>query len=60
MGEFAIYEMDLHDEIQLWQGFYVVRVPGGWIYRNDTEQVGGHYASATTFVPFNTEFMGAK
>lgn len=51
-----LYAMELHDELEVWRGLYAIRVPGGWIYRHDQEQVGGHRQATTTFVPFDTEF----
>jgi hypothetical protein len=53
----AIYEMDLHDEIEV-DDTRVTRVPGGWIYtftsyddRNDTWRI------SSVFVPYNNEFQ---
>ena len=54
-----LYKMDLHDEIELWAGLYILRVSGGWIYRPDMEQVGGHWMSSSIFVPLNSEFEGS-
>ena len=52
-----IHSMELHEEVSLNLWHRVVRVPGGWIYYFDNEQVGGHWQTTSTFVPFNSEFM---
>ncbi len=46
----ALISMKLHQEIS-YQGFSVMRVPGGWIY---TQWSGGEddWAVRSTFVPF--------
>jgi hypothetical protein len=49
--------MELHEEVSLNLWHRVVRVPGGWIYYFDNEQVGGHWQTTSTFVPFNNELM---
>ncbi len=56
MEDEELYSMKLHDEKELWSNLYVMRVPGGWIYRQDTEQAGGHWMTSATFVPFSDEF----
>ena len=50
-----IYKMDLHDDVTLWGTADVVRVPGGWIYRFDTEAEGG-WRQSCVFVPYSDEF----
>ena len=52
-----IHSMELHEEVSLNQWYRIIRVPGGWIYYFDNEQVGGHWQTTSTFVPFNSEFM---
>ncbi len=52
-----LYNMDLHDELEIWKGMYVIRVPGGWIYRNDMEQAGGTWQDSSVFVPFDNEYQ---
>lgn len=52
-----IYNMKLHDEIILWRGLFITRVPGGWIYNREYE-VAGEYMVGSTFVAFNNEFQG--
>jgi len=51
MSEENLYNMDLHEDIELWQGCRVIRVPGGWLYRFDNEQADGHWTTSTAFVP---------
>lgn len=46
-----LLEMKLHDEIEPWKGFRIVRVPGGWLYLTDNEQAGGHWQTSQSFVP---------
>ena len=53
----GIYEMELHDEISIGSSFCVLRVPGGWIYKEYDEQVGGHMQTTMTFVPYHNEFQ---
>jgi hypothetical protein len=52
-----IHSLGLHDQVSLDHQYRVVRVPGGWIYYYDSEQIGGHCQATSTFVPFNNEFM---
>jgi len=52
-----IYKLELHDTFDAGGNLYVTRVPGGWLYESMAEQVGGHFASAITFVPFDNEFQ---
>lgn len=49
-----LYQLKLHEFMQLGNGIVIMRVPGGWIYdcwdcQTDTPKTG-------TFVPFNNEF----
>ena len=53
-----IYKMGLHGEVDIHRNYRVVRVPGGWIYHADNEQVGGTWQTVATFVPYNEEFKG--
>lgn len=50
-----IYKMELHDEIFPWDGLEIMKVHGGWIYRNYTEVVGGHLMGTSVFVPDTRE-----
>jgi hypothetical protein len=48
----SIYNLKLHESVEIGNGWTVMRVPGGWIYRN-------YYHEATcAFVPLNNEFQG--
>ncbi len=49
-----IYQLKLHDTIQLDGLVSVIRVPGGWIYSIQTMMTGEF---STCFVPFNDEFQ---
>ena len=51
-----IYTMKLHEFMEFEPHLSVVRVPGGWIYRDGR----GEYQPENTFVPFNNEFMEVK
>lgn len=53
----GIYDMNLHEHIQLTMGgedVKIIRVAGGWLYTVYSE---GNDMGGTTFVPFNNEFM---
>jgi len=50
----TIYELKLHEEIELSEGRFVMRVPGGWLY---THYRLDRNAMTTTFVPFDKEGM---
>jgi len=39
----TIYELELHESVEIEDGIVVMRVPGGWIYE-------------TVFVPYSNEF----
>jgi len=45
-----LYEMAFHQTKKFSTGFYVTRVPGGWIYE-DAE------TSSAVFVPYHNEFQ---
>ena len=56
--EKTIYDLNLHEKMEE-KGFQIIRVPGGWLYFNETAHVGisGTQRTATsTFVPYNDEF----
>ena len=40
-----IYDMKLHEQLEIDNGINTLRVPGGWLYMN--------YNSSTTFVPWH-------
>jgi hypothetical protein len=50
----TIYELKLHESMSIDEDLWVLRVPGGWVYRfyeesrNKTERI---------FVPFDCEFQ---
>lgn len=49
----TIHDMKLHEELYIRDndiGYYVTRVPGGWLYTTDT------HGTTTTFVPYSDEF----
>ena len=50
--ETDIYNLELHQFGKIPGGFYVTRVPGGWIYQDITDDNGGGI-----FVPWNNEFQ---
>jgi len=52
--------MKLHDEAQIDKYTWVQRVPGGWIYRYESQDGSGGWNIATQFVPFDNEFQEVK
>lgn len=44
-----IYDINIHENTYF-EGFYVTRVPGGWLYTDEL-------AKTSTFVPYNDEFL---
>lgn len=51
----TIYEMKLHDEINIDKYLRVLRVPGGWIYIQDTQMSEKGWSSTSSFVPYNND-----
>lgn len=49
--EKTIYDLSLHEELDRGRGNYVLRVPGGWIYKTVSAET-----RVNTFVPYNNEF----
>lgn len=47
-----IFSMEMHEEIELREGCFVMSVPGGWIYRFEKNKLSGHVASSAVFVPY--------
>ncbi len=47
--------MALHDSF-CFEGFAVLRVPGGWIYITKSENGTGGQDMSACFVPFSSEF----
>ena len=56
MGD--LYEMELHDELQVCDTVWATRVPGGWVYTTIAENGTGGLDSTSCFVPFDNEFQG--
>lgn len=52
MNDVELGQMKLHEEIQVCTNLFVRRVLGGWIYRQEYEIAGGHFACNQVFVPF--------
>ena len=46
--ENTIYDLKLHESLQIREGLYVFRVPGGWIYADQK--------TVPIFVPYSNEF----
>jgi hypothetical protein len=51
-----MYDMGLNDTIGTYNG-EITRVPGGWIYRTDSENGAGGYDVTSCFVPWSDEFQ---
>ena len=47
-----IHEMKLHERVQIGDGLYIFKVPGGWIY----SFFNGNVSYRSVFVPYNEEF----
>ena len=57
-----LYSLKLHEVAIISTKDYLVqtvqRVPGGWLYRTDTQDYNGYRGtSVESFVPFDTDFM---
>lgn len=52
--EKTIYDLKLHESIDVGNHTTATRVPGGWIYEHYDVDAGLMYA--TTFVPWDSEF----
>lgn len=50
-----IYDLKLHETIALDRWNDILRVPGGWIYKEWSGDADNPFVT-TTFVPFNNEF----
>lgn len=53
----TIYDLELHESLNLPIDMSATRVPGGWIYRFWDYQKQDYYPNAI-FIPFDNEFMG--
>ena len=55
-----IYNMELHEEVSVSSSLYILRVPGGWMYKQYQSElgtdVGAYSLLSMTFVPFSEEF----
>jgi hypothetical protein len=51
--ETNVYEIELHEEVEIASSFYCRRVPGGWIYSDYSMTDQGN----AVFVPFDNEFQ---
>lgn len=52
-----IYNLELHEAIEIKTGpttYFVIRVPGGWIYENPRLDCG---QMTSTFIPFDNGFQ---
>lgn len=54
-----LYDMKLNDELAMDKYCDVLRVPGGWIYKQVTECGSGGYTCSMCFVPFDNEFQAS-
>ena len=55
----GLYGLELHAFIKS-SGFYITRVPGGWIYETYADGNGWCDIVTSVFVPFNNEFQNKK
>lgn len=64
MSDQNIFKMKLHECCQISQELDVLRVPGGWVYREYVEVIGDRYdfmkLASSTFVPLSIEFKEMK
>jgi len=55
-----IYDMELHEEVEVTTSLYILRVPGGWMYKQYhsslSVDVGAYSLLSMTFVPYSEEF----
>ncbi len=54
----SIYDLRLHEKLNLDKYTFVLRVPGGWIYQ--TSEPRYEWDNMAVFVPFNKEFFQKK
>lgn len=54
MNAKELYEMKLHEEKELGEWSYVVRVPGGWIYQTTNDD---YDVLSQVFIPWHNEFQ---
>ena len=53
MNDKDIYSLGLHERINIYAGFDVVRVPGGWVYNTYDIDIK---TGSSVFVPYENEF----
>lgn len=53
--EDLLYKMELHDAIKIDSDLWVIRVPGGWIYKHT-----GFHSESIAFVPFSSEYQNQR
>lgn len=51
-----IYNMELHETLEIDNGVVILRVAGGWIYEYYEEQHSHKEIKEMVFVPFNDEY----
>jgi hypothetical protein len=51
----TLYNMKLHERVEIEDEFYVMRVPGGWIYMDMNDDLRPLTINMC-FVPFHPEF----
>jgi hypothetical protein len=58
-NEFTVYDLDIHDEMQVTDDTWATRVPGGWLYQTLRDNQIGGFDMTSCFVPFDNEFQGS-
>ncbi len=56
----TIYDLELHEEIEINDRLNVFRVNGGWIYKSYSIVNGGITFRSSVFVPYSDEFKPFK
>lgn len=59
----SIYELNLHETLEMSSSLSCIRVPGGWIYNHvsESQDMNGKvvdYYKSSVFIPFDNEFQG--
>ena len=54
--EKTIYDLKLHETLELDDDITIIRVPGGWIYTYYSDYYNQHKTSSMVFVPYSLEF----
>lgn len=54
-----LHNLNMHERMKIRAGFYVIRVPGGWLYESSTNEIPGFtnasHQMTTTFVPYSDD-----